>query len=80
VGTGNIAGVTLEDGLYLDGRWLLWIVNAFVNLLLAQIYKEKHLGEREGGPAFISRGLGVRNGLLFFYLPWFLSFRQVCAR
>jgi Na+/alanine symporter len=32
---------------------------AFVEATLAQIYKEKHLGEFRGGPAFyIERGLG----------------------
>jgi AGCS family alanine or glycine:cation symporter len=33
---------------------------------LAQIYKEKHLGEFRGGPAFyIERGLGVKWFVLF---------------
>jgi AGCS family alanine or glycine:cation symporter len=80
VGTGNIAGVTFEDGLYLDVRWLLWSRTAFVKLLLAQIYKEKHLGEFQGGPAFISRGLGVKMVYCIFICRGFYHFGRCIAR
>jgi Na+/alanine symporter len=44
----------------------MWMVAFFgastaLEATLAQIYKEKHLGEFRGGPAFyIERGLGVK--------------------
>ena len=51
----------------------MWLVaflgasTAFIEATLAQIYKEKHLGQLRGGPAFyIERGLGVKwFGVLF---------------
>jgi AGCS family alanine or glycine:cation symporter len=74
----NIAGVALlwRTELYFGCGWLLFLAStAFVEATLAQIYKEKHLGEFRGGPAFyIERGLGVK--WFAVYLPWFLSFRQ----
>jgi AGCS family alanine or glycine:cation symporter len=43
---------------------------------LAQIYKEKHLGEFRGGPAFyIERGLGVKWFVVLFAVV--SIFRQV---
>jgi AGCS family alanine or glycine:cation symporter len=56
---GNIAGVAtfcFEDpDSILDVDGFFGASTAFVEATLAQIYKEKHLGEFRGGPAFISR-------------------------
>jgi AGCS family alanine or glycine:cation symporter len=68
VGTGNIAGVATAIAFGGPGAlFWMWMVaffgasTAFVEATLAQIYKEKHLGEFRGGPAFyIERGLGVK--------------------
>ncbi len=68
VGTGNIAGVATAIAFGGPGAMFwMWMVaflgasTAFVEATLAQIYKEKHLGEYRGGPAFyIERGLGVK--------------------
>lgn len=74
VGTGNIAGVATAIAFGGPGAlFWMWMVaffgasTAFVEATLAQIYKEKHLGEFRGGPAFyIERGLGVKwFGVLF---------------
>lgn len=74
VGTGNIAGVATAIAFGGPGAMFwMWLVaflgasTAFVEATLAQIYKEKHLGEFRGGPAFyIERGLGVKwFGVLF---------------
>lgn len=74
VGTGNIAGVATAIAFGGPGAMFwMWMVaflgasTAFVEATLAQIYKEKHLGEFRGGPAFyIERGLGVKwFGVLF---------------
>jgi AGCS family alanine or glycine:cation symporter len=68
VGTGNIAGVATAIAFGGPGAlFWMWMVaflgasTAFIEATLAQIYKEKHLGEYRGGPAFyIERGLGVK--------------------
>jgi AGCS family alanine or glycine:cation symporter len=68
VGTGNIAGVATAIAFGGPGAMFwMWMVaflgasTAFVEATLAQIYKEKHLGEFRGGPSFyIERGLGVK--------------------
>lgn len=68
VGTGNIAGVATAIAFGGPGAMFwMWTVaflgasTAFIEATLAQIYKEKHLGEFRGGPAFyIERGLGVK--------------------
>jgi len=74
VGTGNIAGVATAIAFGGPGAMFwMWMVaflgasTAFIEATLAQIYKEKHLGEFRGGPAFyIERGLGVKwFGVLF---------------
>jgi len=74
VGTGNIAGVATAIAFGGPGAMFwMWMVaflgasTAFVEATLAQIYKEKHLGQFRGGPAFyIERGLGVKwFGVLF---------------
>jgi AGCS family alanine or glycine:cation symporter len=47
---------------------------AFVEATLAQIYKEKHLGEFRGGPAFyIERGLGVKWFAVLFAVVSIIS-------
>ncbi|WP_418263608.1 alanine/glycine:cation symporter family protein [Flavobacterium faecale] len=68
VGTGNIAGVATAIAFGGPGAMFwMWMVaflgasTAFIEATLAQIYKEKHLGEYRGGPAFyIERGLGIK--------------------
>lgn len=74
VGTGNIAGVATAIAFGGPGAMFwMWLVaflgasTAFIEATLAQIYKEKHLGELRGGPAFyIERGLGIKwFGVLF---------------
>ncbi|UFH35564.1 alanine/glycine:cation symporter family protein [Flavobacterium acetivorans] len=74
VGTGNIAGVATAIAFGGPGAMFwMWLVaflgasTAFVEATLAQIYKEKHLGQFRGGPAFyIERGLGMKwFGVLF---------------
>jgi AGCS family alanine or glycine:cation symporter len=74
VGTGNIAGVATAIAFGGPGAMFwMWMVaflgasTAFIEATLAQIYKEKHLGQFRGGPAFyIERGLGVKwFGILF---------------
>ncbi|MFA9191774.1 alanine/glycine:cation symporter family protein [Flavobacterium sp. FZUC8N2.13] len=74
VGTGNIAGVATAIAFGGPGAMFwMWMVaflgasTAYVEATLAQIYKEKHLGEFRGGPAFyIERGLGMKwFGILF---------------
>lgn len=74
VGTGNIAGVATAIAFGGPGAMFwMWVVaflgasTAFVEATLAQIYKEKHLGQFRGGPAFyIERGLGMKwFGVLF---------------
>jgi AGCS family alanine or glycine:cation symporter len=57
VGTGNIAGVATAiafggPGAILDVDGCFFWSKYFVEATLAQIYKEKHLGEFRGGPAF----------------------------
>ncbi|MEL1242322.1 alanine/glycine:cation symporter family protein [Flavobacterium flavipallidum] len=68
IGTGNIAGVA--TAIFMGGpgaMFWMWMVaflgasTAYVEAALAQIYKEKHLGEFRGGPSFyIERGLGMK--------------------
>ena len=74
VGTGNIAGVATAIAFGGPGAMFwMWTVaflgasTAYVEATLAQIYKEKHLGEFRGGPAFyIERGLGVKWFAILF--------------
>jgi AGCS family alanine or glycine:cation symporter len=66
----------LEDPeLYFGCGWLLfWSKYRFVEATLAQIYKEKHLGEFRGGPAFyIERGLGVKWFAVLFAVVSIIS-------
>ncbi|WPR70063.1 alanine/glycine:cation symporter family protein [Flavobacterium sp. NG2] len=74
VGTGNIAGVATAIAFGGPGAlFWMWMVaflgasTAFVEATLAQIYKEKHLGQFRGGPSFyIETGLGAKwFGVLF---------------
>ncbi|GIZ08129.1 sodium:alanine symporter family protein [Flavobacterium sp. UMI-01] len=68
VGTGNIAGVATAIAFGGPGAlFWMWMVaflgasTAFIEATLAQIYKEKHLGQFRGGPAFyIEKGLGIK--------------------
>jgi AGCS family alanine or glycine:cation symporter len=90
VGTGNIAGVlqlsfwrTWSYALDVDGCF--WSKYRFVEATLAQIYKEKHLGQFRGGPAFYREVRRV-NGLLFCFMVSIISAGvllpgvQVCCR
>ena len=68
VGTGNIAGVATAIAMGGPGSifwmWamaLLGSASAFIESVLAQIYKEVKDGQYRGGPAFyISKGLGLK--------------------
>jgi AGCS family alanine or glycine:cation symporter len=76
VGTGNMhvaTAIALEDlELYSGCGWLL--LEQVPLLKLAQIYKEKHLGEFRGGPAFyIERGLGVKWFAVLFAVVSIIS-------
>ncbi|MFL9830941.1 alanine/glycine:cation symporter family protein [Flavobacterium sp. ST-87] len=81
VGTGNIAGVATAIAFGGPGAMFwMWTVaflgasTAYVEATLAQIYKEKHLGEFRGGPAFyIERGLGVKWFAVLFAIVSVIS-------
>jgi AGCS family alanine or glycine:cation symporter len=81
VGTGNIAGVATAIAFGGPGAlFWMWMVaffgasTAFVEATLAQIYKENHLGEFRGGPAFyIERGLGVKWFAILFAVVSIIS-------
>lgn len=81
VGTGNIAGVATAIAFGGPGAMFwMWMVaflgasTAFVEATLAQIYKEKHLGQFRGGPAFyIERGLGVKWFAIIFAVVSIIS-------
>lgn len=81
VGTGNIAGVATAIAFGGPGAMFwMWMVaflgasTAFVEATLAQIYKEKHLGQFRGGPAFyIERGLGVKWFAILFAVVSIIS-------
>jgi AGCS family alanine or glycine:cation symporter len=81
VGTGNIAGVATAIAFGGPGAMFwMWTVaflgasTAFVEATLAQIYKEKHLGQFRGGPAFyIERGLGVKWFAVLFAIVSIIS-------
>ena len=81
VGTGNIAGVATAIGFGGPGAlFWMWMVaflgasTAFIEATLAQIYKEKHLGQFRGGPAFyIERGLGVKWFAVLFAIVTVIS-------
>lgn len=81
VGTGNIAGVATAIAFGGPGAMFwMWMVaflgasTAFVEATLAQIYKEKHLGEFRGGPSFyIERGLGVKWFAILFAIVSVIS-------
>lgn len=81
VGTGNIAGVATAIAFGGPGAMFwMWMVaflgasTAFVEATLAQIYKEKHLGQFRGGPSFyIERGLGVKWFAVLFAIVSIIS-------
>jgi Na+/alanine symporter len=79
VGTGNIAGVATAiafggpDILDVDGCFF-WSKYRFVETTLAQIYKEKHLGEFRGGPAFLYRERIRREMVCCFICRGFYHF------
>jgi AGCS family alanine or glycine:cation symporter len=68
VGTGNIAGVATAIAMGGPGAvFWMWVMaflgsaSAFIESVLAQIYKEVKDGHYRGGPAFyINKGLGVK--------------------
>lgn len=68
VGTGNIAGVATAIAMGGPGSiFWMWVVallgsaSAFIEAVLAQIYKEVKDGQYRGGPAFyIRKGLGIK--------------------
>lgn len=68
VGTGNIAGVATAIAIGGPGSiFWMWVMafvgsaSAFVESVLAQIYKETKDGQYRGGPAFyIEKGLGIK--------------------
>lgn len=68
VGTGNIAGVATAIAMGGPGAvFWMWTIaflgagSAFVEAVLAQIYKEEKDGEYRGGPAYyIEKGLGMK--------------------
>ncbi|KXG76158.1 alanine/glycine:cation symporter family protein [Thermotalea metallivorans] len=74
VGTGNIAGVATAIAMGGPGAvFWMWAIaflgagSAFVESVLAQIYKEEQDGEYRGGPSFyIEKGLGMRWYALTF--------------
>ena len=81
VGTGNIAGVATAITFGGPGAlFWMWVVaflgasTAFVEATLAQIYKEKHLGQFRGGPAFyIEKGLGIKWFAVLFAIVSVIS-------
>ncbi|MCP4746299.1 MAG: alanine:cation symporter family protein [Desulfobacteraceae bacterium] len=74
VGTGNIAGVATAIALGGPGAvFWMWAIaflgagSAYVESVLAQIYKEKQDGEYRGGPAYyIEKGIGWKWYALLF--------------
>ncbi|WP_207496909.1 alanine/glycine:cation symporter family protein [Aridibaculum aurantiacum] len=68
VGTGNIAGVATAIAMGGPGSiFWMWVVaflgsaSAFIESVLAQVYKEVKDGQYRGGPAFyIQKGLGIK--------------------
>lgn len=74
VGTGNIAGVATAIALGGPGAiFWMWIIaffgagSAYVESVLAQIYKEKQNGQYRGGPAYyIEKGIGKKWYALLF--------------
>jgi len=81
IGTGNIAGVATAIAFGGPGAlFWMWIVaflgasTAFIEATLAQIYKEKHLGQYRGGPAFyIEKGLGIKWFSVLFAIVTIIS-------
>lgn len=74
VGTGNIAGVATAIAMGGPGAvFWMWAIaflgagSAFVESVLAQIYKEERDGQYRGGPAYyIEKGLGMKwYGVVF---------------
>ncbi|MEW9123262.1 MAG: alanine/glycine:cation symporter family protein [Thermotaleaceae bacterium] len=74
VGTGNIAGVATAIAMGGPGAvFWMWAIaflgagSAFVESVLAQIYKEEVDGEYRGGPAhYIEKGMGMKWYALIF--------------
>lgn len=81
VGTGNIAGVATAIALGGPGAlFWMWTIaflgagSAYVESVLAQIYKEKVGGEYRGGPAYyIEKGLGTKWYAVLFALITMLA-------
>lgn len=81
IGTGNIAGVATAITFGGPGAvFWMWAVaflgagTAFVESVLAQIYKEERRGEFRGGPAFyIEKGMGRR------WFAWVFALTTVVA-
>ncbi|MGV3657419.1 MAG: alanine/glycine:cation symporter family protein [Chitinophagaceae bacterium] len=81
VGTGNIAGVATAIAMGGPGSiFWMWVVallgsaSAFIESVLAQIYKEVKDGQYRGGPAFyIRRGLGIKWYAALFALVTAIS-------
>lgn len=81
VGTGNIAGVASAIGVGGPGAvfwmWLIALVgsgSAFAESSLAQVYKDKVVGEYRGGPAYyIEKGLKCKPLAIIFALATILA-------
>ncbi|ADR19760.1 alanine/glycine:cation symporter family protein [Calditerrivibrio nitroreducens] len=76
VGTGNIAGVATAIAMGGPGAiFWMWVIaffgagSAFVEAVLAQIYKEERDGQYRGGPAYyIEKGLNIKWYAVLFAL------------
>lgn len=81
VGTGNIAGVATAIALGGPGAiFWMWVIaflgagSAYVESVLAQIYKVKQDGEYRGGPAYyIEKGLGIKWYAVLFAIVTILG-------
>jgi len=81
VGTGNIAGVATAIAMGGPGSvFWMWVVallgsaSAFIESVLAQVYKEVKDGQYRGGPAFyIEKGLGIKWYAALFALVTVVS-------
>jgi len=81
VGTGNIAGVATAIAMGGPGSiFWMWVMaflgsaSAFIESVLAQIYKETKDGHYRGGPAFyIEKGLGMKKYAKVFALVTAIS-------
>lgn len=81
VGTGNIAGVATAIALGGPGAlFWMWVIaflgagSAFVESVLAQLYKEEQDGQYRGGPAYyIEKGLKMKGYALTFAIATFIA-------